>query len=128
MKTTLLLLCLLLLPHLHAEEPAKPPVLNADETLEISKAMGKEIYVEGKVHEAFWVRGNVLMLTFREAEEGFIAVSFKKYREVLDEAFEGDITKTLEGKSVRIQGVVEQHKYRPQIVIKDPKQIEILTD
>ncbi len=129
MKTTpLLFLFLSLIPLLPAEESTKPPIIPADETLEIEKQMGKEIYVDGTIREAFWVRGNVLMLTFREEKEGFIAVSFKKHREVLDEAFDGDIAKTLKGKSVRIKGVVEQYNYRPQIVITDPQQIDVMKD
>jgi DNA/RNA endonuclease YhcR with UshA esterase domain len=127
MKQTacLLLLMLTWLP-LPGEEVAKPPILDAVNTEEIHKAMGKEVYVDGTIREAFWVHGNVLMLTFREEKEGFIAVSFKQHRKVLDEAFDGDITKALKGKTVRIQGVIEQYKYRPQIVIKDPAQIEVV--
>jgi DNA/RNA endonuclease YhcR with UshA esterase domain len=128
MKHTLPLLISLLMFPLLGEVTDKPPILDAENTPEIQKAMGKEVYIDGTILEAFWVHGKVLMLTFREEKEGFIAVSFKKHREELDEAFEGDIAKTLKGKSVRIQGVIEEYKYRPQIVIKDPKQIEVIQE
>jgi len=120
-----LMICLFL-PVVTGDEIDEPPVLHVDDTADIEKSMGKEIYVDGTILEAFWVRDSVLMLTFRKEREGFIAVSFKKYREELDKAFEGDVAKSLKGVSVRIHGVVEEYNYRPQIVIRDPKQIKLM--
>lgn len=125
MKKIFPLMTLLLVLSVHADEK-ELPVLQADNTKAIEASMGKEATVEGKIHAAFWVRDSVLMLTFREEREGFIAVSFKKHREELDAAFGGDITKALRGKTVRIRGKVEEYKYRPQIVIRNPDQIETL--
>ncbi len=127
MKAIILTLFLgLFAPILLGSDTDQPPVFHVDNTVEIEKSMGKHIIVDGTIREAFWVRGNVLMLTFREEREGFLAVSFRKYRDDLDEAFDGDIATALEGVSVRIRGVVKQYKDRPQIVISDPKQIEVL--
>ncbi len=108
-----------------AEEGASA-VLSADDTAAITKAMNTEVTVEGKLHNVFWVNENVLMLTFREQKEGFIAVSFAKYREKLDEAYNGDITTALKGKKVRITGEVTSYNDRPQIVLRSATQIKVV--
>lgn len=101
-------------------------VLSAEDTDAITAALDTEVTVEGKLHNVFWVNDNVLMLTFREQKEGFIAVSFAKYREKLDEAFKGDIVFALKGKTVRITGEVTTYNERPQIVVRSASQIKVL--
>lgn len=137
MKIQFILLCVLLASwQLHAEEngdtspptekPAAPLEFKAEDTSDIWNAMGKEAVVEGTILNAFWVRDNVLMLTFREEKDGFIAVSFAKYREKLDASFNGDITEALKGRTVKISGELAEFNSRPQIVVRSDSQIEIL--
>ncbi len=108
--------------------PVVPPVLSANDTEAITKSMGAEITVEGKVLNAFWVRNQVLMITFREEKEGFIAVSFAKHREVLNTAFGGDILAAVKGKNVQVTGKVTEHNYRPQIVIERAEQLRVVEE
>lgn len=53
-------------------------------------------------------------------------VIFADHREVLDENIEGDIQKAVHGRLVRVRGIVQMYRGRPQIVISSPDQIEIL--
>lgn len=88
--------------------------------------MGEETTVEGRVHNIFWVRNQVLMITFREERDGFVAVSFARNRDLLNEAFGGDIVQHLAGKTIQVTGEIAEHNYRPQIVVSSPQQIRIL--
>ncbi|MCC5850834.1 MAG: hypothetical protein JJU29_22320 [Verrucomicrobia bacterium] len=114
-----------LAPGLRADEV---PVLSVDDTEAIVNHMDREVIVEGKVHSAFWVRNQVMLITFREREEGFLAVVFAGNRRKLNEAFGGDMAKALGGKSVRISGTVSEYRSRPQIVIDEPEQLSILDE
>ncbi len=120
-----LCLALLLSPILlRAQETAPTPnVLSVDDTAAIQAAMGKAITVEGKVHSAFWVRGTVMLITFREEKTGFLAVVLGKNKVALNEAFGGDMAAALKGKTVRITGTVTEHNSRPQIEISTKDQI-----
>lgn len=126
MKTPITVLLLILGLNLFANDDKAVKPLSVDDTKAIEAKLGEKITVEGTVQESFWVRGDVLMITFRKEEEGFIAVSFRKHRKVLDEAFEKDVAKHLTGKRIRIRGTVKEYKYRPQIVISDPAQLTVL--
>lgn len=110
--------------------PAKPQevegVLDALNTEAVTAAMGKIATVKGTVTEIFWVRDSVLLITYQEAKDGFVAVSFKKHREALDAGFDGDITTALKGKTIQVRGKVVEYQYRPQIVVETADQIEIL--
>ena len=100
-------------------------VLSVDDTESIVAQKGNEVTVEGLVHSAFWVRG-VLLITFREQEEGFLAASFTRYRRALDEGFDGDFLKAVQGKKIQIRGTVTEHRGRPQIVVEAPDQVTVL--
>lgn len=104
-----------------------PPVFSVDDTEALHQRMGEETVVEGKVHASFWVRG-VLLITFREEQEGFVAAAFARNRRALDAAFGDDIAKSLSGKNIRIRGTLSEHRYRPQIVVETPDQITILDE
>lgn len=115
-------------PALPAAPPPTAKVFDVDDTAGIEKMVGQEITVTGKVLNSFWVRDNVLMITFREDKQGFLAVSFAKYREKLDQAFDASIAEALKGKKVNLKGKVTSYNTRPQIVIETADQIEILND
>lgn len=119
-----LLSCILLAPV--SQLRAEIPVLPAADVDAIVRRMGEETTVEGRVHNIFWVRNQVLMITFREERDGFVAVSFARNRDLLNEAFGGDIVQHLAGKTIQVTGEIAEHNYRPQIVVSSPQQIRIL--
>ena len=99
------------------------PILSVDDTEAILNHMGREVIVEGTVTSAFWVRNQVMLITFREQEEGFLAVAFARNREKLNGAFSGDMAKAVEGRTVRIRGKISEYRSRPQIVVEEPAQL-----
>jgi hypothetical protein len=110
--------------------PAEPEVveetLDALNTKAITAAMGKTATVSGTVTETFWVRDSVLLVTFQDSRDGFVGVSFTRYRDGLDAAFNGNIVAALKGKTIEITGKIVEYEYRPQIVIENSDQIKIL--
>jgi len=98
----------------------------ADQVEAILALKGGTATVEGAVHNAFWVRNQVLMITFREERGGFVAVAFARNRPALNEAFGGDILKAVAGKTIQVTGEVTEHESRPQIVIERPDQLKVL--
>ena len=113
-----------------APAPAAPEatVLSVDDTAAIQAAMGKTITVEGKVQAAFWVKGTILLITFRKEESGFVGVAFGRNKVALNEAFGGDIATAVKGKKVRITGTVSEHNSRPQIVVDKAEQLKVVTE
>jgi DNA/RNA endonuclease YhcR with UshA esterase domain len=116
-------LVLALLPFLRLS--AEVPVLPAQDSAAITRRMGEVTTVEGVVHNIFWVRNQTLMITFQEERGGFVAVSFARHRNELNEAFGGDVVQHLRGRNVRITGEIAEHQYRPQIVVRSPDQIQL---
>jgi len=104
---------------------AEVPVLPAKDSAGITRRLGEVTTVEGVVYTIFWVRNQTLMITFQEERGGFVAVSFARHRNELNEAFGGDVVQHLRGRNVRITGEVSQHESRPQIVVRDPDQIQL---
>lgn len=124
-RPLVLILILVMAPlALHAEEPR---VFSVDDTEELLAQMGKEAVVEGRVRSSFWVRG-VLLITFREEQEGFVGAAFARNRDTLNEAFDGDIARALRGKNIRMRGTITEHRSRPQIVVENPDQITVLEE
>lgn len=103
-----------------------PRFFFADDTSGIIQNMGNVAVVEGRVHSAFWVRYQVFLITFREEREGFLAVAFPQSRKVLDAGLDGNMAAALNGRLIRVRGVIGEHRYRPQIIVESPDQIEIL--
>ncbi|MCC5844758.1 MAG: hypothetical protein JJU05_10950 [Verrucomicrobia bacterium] len=104
---------------------AEIPVLPAPDLAGITRRMGEVTTVEGVVHNIFWVREQTLMITFQEERGGFVAVSFARHRDELNEAFGGDVVQHLRGRAVRITGEISEHEYRAQIIVRSPDQIQL---
>jgi DNA/RNA endonuclease YhcR with UshA esterase domain len=104
-------------------EPAPIPATNLED---LQSKTGEEVTVEGAVHNAFWVRNQVLMITFQEERGGFVAVAFARNRGALNEAFAGDVLKAVAGKTIQVTGTLVEYESRPQIVIERPEQLTIL--
>lgn len=136
MTTGLMIVLLTLCTVVVAQEPAtQPSVVDAADKEAIAANMNKDVVLEGTVSRAEWSRsGAVMNIDFKGADESrMLAVIFQRTRERMDEAFAGDIAKTLTGAKVRIRGRIveyggraESFRGRPQIIINAPAQITIL--
>ena len=101
----------------------------------IDAAMDHDVTVEGVVALAEWSRsGKVMNIEFKDADQSkLMAVIFERNRAEIDNAFGGDVAKSLTGSKVRIKGTiqpyggrVESMKGRPQIIISRGEQITIV--
>lgn len=132
------LLGMLVLTQAHAQETASsepPVVLNATDTEALQTHRGKMAFVTGKVTEAVWSRsGKVMNIRFENAP-GFMAVVFERNRKTFDDAFNGDLAKTLTGSTVRLSGKLQAYgghdpafKDATQMILTTVNQISILPD
>lgn len=90
------------------------------------KYVGYEITVEGKIVDVGSVNeGSVNFLNFHKDWRGkFYMVVFKDLAEALPRSVE----ETFQDKTVRVTGVVENHRGRPQIKILSMDQVEFVAD
>jgi DNA/RNA endonuclease YhcR with UshA esterase domain len=104
-------------------EPAVIDVKNSDA---IIAAKGKDsATVEGVISSAEWSRsGKVMNIEFRDSD--LIGAVFEKNKQKLDDAFGGDLAKSLKGAKVRIKGKIADYRSKPQIIIQFPDQITIV--
>lgn len=119
-----------------AEEPAtQQVVIDASDKSAIEANMEKQVIIKGEIKLAEWSKsGKVMNIEFANTEESkLLAVIFEKNRKAMDEAYSGDIAKTLTGAKVRLEGVLkpyggkaESMKGRPQIIIDRITQITIV--
>ena len=121
---------LLLLLNLFVPLATAEPAIHPDEGLpqlawqDARTAVGKEAFVCGKILRV-GSAGRVNFLNFatnRPAE--FTTVIFRRDLE----KFSKPLKETYEGQVVRVRGRVHLFKDNPQIVVSDPKQIEILSE
>lgn len=122
---------------LKEEKPAAEPsaTIDAGDADAIKAAIGNKATVTGTIEKAAWSRsGKVMQISFKNAEKSkFNAVVFSKNKDALDKKFDGDAAKALTGAKVKITGKVSEFAprnkpddKRPQIVIDDVDQIEVL--
>ncbi|MEM6314887.1 MAG: hypothetical protein AAF743_12415, partial [Planctomycetota bacterium] len=111
--------------------------VSVTETRSLLENVGKEVTVEGTIESAKWSRsGKVMNIRFAGVDDkGFMAALFERQRGAFDEAHGGDVAEALSGKRVRITGTLrlyggraEQLKGRPEIILRNPSQLEILAD
>lgn len=110
-----------------------PVVLDASDKAGLEANRGKMAFVTGKVKEAAWSKsGKVLNITFENAPS-FMAAAFEKNRKKLDEAFSGDLAKTLTGATVKLSGKLqvygghmEELKDSTQLIITTVNQVTII--
>jgi hypothetical protein len=114
---------------------SQPAVIAVSDNEAITSAMNTQVVIEGTVSTAAWSNsGKVMNINFESAEESrLLAVLFVRDRTKFDEAFNGDVAKTLTGARVRITGKLveyggksERDKGRPQIVLSDPTQVTLV--
>jgi DNA/RNA endonuclease YhcR with UshA esterase domain len=117
------------------DKPASdsPTVINAGDSEALNALMGKdkEATVEGTVSNANWSRsGSIFFINFKEAKTSkFSAVFFKKNKEAIEKAFDGDVPKALKGGKIQVTGKIIQYPKdngHPEIVIDKPEQIKVI--
>jgi len=85
--------------------------------------LGKEVIVEGKIASAYRSKTNTVFLNFEKPypNQCFTAVIFSsdQYK------FIDSLEKYYANKTVRIKGIIKEYKQKPEIILKNPLQIEI---
>ena len=89
---------------------------------EAKKYLGEEIIVQGKIIDAYCSKTNTVFLNFGSAypKQCFVAVIFNSDQD----KFVKNPEKYYLNKTVRIKGKISEYKGKPQIILKDPEQIE----
>jgi len=84
---------------------------------------GKEMLVEGIVADAYRSKTNTIFLNFEKSypNQCFTGVIFSSDQYKFVESPE----KYYSGKTVRIRGEIKEYQGKPEIILKDPSQIEI---
>jgi micrococcal nuclease len=100
--------------------------LNGMEIVGACKAknyLGEEIIIQGKIADAYCSKTNTIFLNFGSAypKQCFVAVIFNSYQD----KFAKNPEKYYADKTVRIKGKISEYKGKPQIILKNPEQIEI---
>ena len=136
-RSLVAVLCLLTVALVGFAGDAEPPlkVLDASDTAGIRKEVGREVIVTGVVSKAAWSRsGKVFNIEFEGNDSSdFAAAVFQRSRERFDRSFNGDLSQTLTGATVRLKGEIQEYggqssqfKGRPEMVLGAPTQITIL--
>ena len=114
-----------------------PKLIKVSDRDAIEAAMDSDVIVEGTVESADWSRsGKVMNIDFKDAAEPkLLVVVFERNRQRFDEAFGGDMSKAIAGKTIRVKGKlqpygghVEEFKDRPQIIMDQTSQLTIVED
>lgn len=117
-----------------ADDAAKLPVIEVNDGAALKANIDKEVVLVGTCKQAAWSdTGKVLNVTFNGGEQtGVMVVAFAQSKKKLDEAFGGDIAKTLTGADLRVRGKLREYagksgqKARPEITITDGSQVTIV--
>ncbi len=110
-------------------------VLSVTNTTAIKAALNTEVVVEGEVRSAAWsTSGAVLMIEFGgTGRDGVIGALFKANASKISAAIGGNPAVVLPKRRIRLHGALApyggytaDYKGRPQIIINDPGQLEII--
>src|SRR6202034_4189294 len=91
-------------------------------------AIASDVIVEGTISDAKWsTSGRVFLIKFKEADSSeFQGAIFSKNKDVMEKAFNGDLSTALEGAKVQIHGKLQTYREHPEILIDKPEQIVIV--
>ena len=103
-------------------------IIDVADKAAIDASKGKEVVVEGVVDTAAWSgSGKVMRIEFKGNQQSKLhAVVFASKKKDFDEAYSGDVAKTLTGARVRVKGKLEDYQNRPEIKISSTSQLTIL--
>jgi len=113
------------------------PVIPAGSVDELKRHVGETVIVEGTVAWARWsASGKVMHLLFDDAEESEFGVAFfARNRDRFDAGFGGDVTRALQGSTIRVKGQLQPYgghderlaeSGRVEILLNWPNQLTIL--
>ena len=107
---------------------SQPSLIIAGDKQALDAAIGNDVIVEGTISEAKWSpSGRVFLIKFQEGDSsGFQGAIFSKYKDVMEKAFNGDLSTALEGAKVQVHGKLQTYRDHPEILIDKPEQIVIL--
>jgi DNA/RNA endonuclease YhcR with UshA esterase domain len=116
-----------------AEDPpstapaSQPSLITAGDEQTLDADMGNDVIVQGTVSDAKWSpSGRVFLIKFQEGDSSeFQGAIFSKYKDVMEKAFNGDLSTALEGAKVQIHGKSQTYREHPEILIDKPEQIDI---
>jgi len=113
-----------------ATEPASQPALfKVTEKDAIAKLAGSPATVTGTVSRTNWYNDEILFINFKGTERGdFTVIARQNNRDALDKAFNGDIAKAIDGKTISVTGKIIMYRGHPEIEITKPDQLTILPD
>jgi DNA/RNA endonuclease YhcR with UshA esterase domain len=135
-RAMIVCLAFALVPRVFAadEQPATAPatepsagVISAGDKQALQDHMDKEVTVEGVVADAKWSSsGKVFVIKFKDAGDSrFQAATFSKNKDAMEKAFDGDLTKALEGAKIQVKGKLQTFKEHPEILVDKPEQITV---
>jgi hypothetical protein len=109
-------------------EAPKAVVVSLTDKAALDANMGKQASVEGTVSDAEWSpTGRVFLIKFDGAESTqFQGALLSQNRDAVEKAFDGDLTRALEGAKIRLTGKLQTYRAHPEIVIEKPEQITVL--
>ena len=119
---------------LKAEDPpstaptSQPSLIIAGDKQALDAAIGNDVIVEGTISDAKWSpSGRVFLIKFQEGDSSeFQGAIFSKYKDIMEKAFNGDLSTALEGAKVQVHGKLQTYRDHPEILIDKPEQIVIL--
>jgi DNA/RNA endonuclease YhcR with UshA esterase domain len=106
---------------------SQPSLIGAGDEQTLNADMGNEVIVQGTISDAKWSpSGRVFLIKFQEGESSeFQGAILSKYKDMMEKAFNGDLTIALEGAKVQIHGKLQTYREHPEILIDKPEQIVI---
>jgi DNA/RNA endonuclease YhcR with UshA esterase domain len=111
-----------------AAPASQPAVIAAGDKDALEANMDKEATVEGTISDAKWSSsGKVFLIKFQEGESSHFQAAFlAKSKEVMEKAFDGDLSTALQGAKVQVHGKLKAFHDNPEVLIDKPEQITIL--
>ena len=119
-------------------DPSRIPVIDATDRASLLEHLDRHVIVAGTVASARWSRTGKVMNIELEGSEGgeragLLAVVFESRRGAFDAAWNGDFTKAIAGRRVRLHGQLNEYggydeaqKGRPQMILNVPDQVTLV--
>ena len=110
-----------------ASSPSTEPSYTADQSNDLKAANGKAVMVQGTVGDIEDLSENVMRISFKESPQNdFVGIVFSKKTPAVHDYFEGPDGSALIGKRINLHGKISLYRGKPEIVISDVKQVEVV--